>query len=63
MNRFSSAGRSKGSRAPVNVPLLDLVAQYQTIKDDVVAAMMSVVENLVIGKPPLVVSLPATMPL
>jgi dTDP-4-amino-4,6-dideoxygalactose transaminase len=30
---------------PVNVPLLDLVAQYQTIKDDVLAAMMSVIER------------------
>jgi dTDP-4-amino-4,6-dideoxygalactose transaminase len=29
----------------VNVPLLDLVAQYQTIKDDVLAAMMSVIER------------------
>ena len=29
----------------MNVPLLDLVAQYQTIKDDVVAAMMSVIER------------------
>jgi dTDP-4-amino-4,6-dideoxygalactose transaminase len=29
----------------VNVPLLDLVAQYQTIKDDVLAAMMTVIER------------------
>ncbi|HEV8177774.1 MAG TPA: DegT/DnrJ/EryC1/StrS family aminotransferase [Gemmatimonadales bacterium] len=29
----------------MNVPLLDLVAQYQTIKDDVLAAMMSVIER------------------
>jgi dTDP-4-amino-4,6-dideoxygalactose transaminase len=29
----------------VNVPLLDLVAQYQTIKDDVLAAMMAVIER------------------
>jgi dTDP-4-amino-4,6-dideoxygalactose transaminase len=29
----------------VNVPLLDLVAQYQDIKDDVLAAMMKVIER------------------
>lgn len=29
----------------MNVPLLDLVAQYQTIKDDVLAAMMAVIER------------------
>jgi dTDP-4-amino-4,6-dideoxygalactose transaminase len=29
----------------MNVPMLDLVAQYQTIKDDVLAAMMKVVET------------------
>lgn len=29
----------------MNVPLLDLVAQYQTIKDDVLAAMMIVIER------------------
>jgi dTDP-4-amino-4,6-dideoxygalactose transaminase len=29
----------------VTVPLLDLVAQYQTIKDDVLAALMAVVER------------------
>jgi dTDP-4-amino-4,6-dideoxygalactose transaminase len=29
----------------VSVPLLDLVAQYQTIKDDVLAAMMAVIER------------------
>jgi dTDP-4-amino-4,6-dideoxygalactose transaminase len=29
----------------VNVPLLDLVAQYHTIKDDVLAAMMRVIER------------------
>jgi dTDP-4-amino-4,6-dideoxygalactose transaminase len=29
----------------VNVPLLDLVAQYRSIKDDVLAAMMSVIER------------------
>jgi dTDP-4-amino-4,6-dideoxygalactose transaminase len=29
----------------VNVPLLDLVAQYQTIKEDVLAAMMAVIER------------------
>jgi dTDP-4-amino-4,6-dideoxygalactose transaminase len=30
---------------PVNVPLLDLVAQYQGIKDEVLQAMMTVVER------------------
>src|SRR3954469_16669201 len=30
---------------PANVPLLDLVAQYQSIKEDVVAAMMEVIER------------------
>src|SRR6185436_12172464 len=30
---------------PVNVPLLDLVAQYHTIKDDVLAALMRVIER------------------
>ena len=30
---------------PANVPLLDLVAQYQSIKEDVLAAMMAVVER------------------
>ena len=29
----------------MNVPLLDLVAQYHAIKDDVVRAMMTVVER------------------
>jgi dTDP-4-amino-4,6-dideoxygalactose transaminase len=29
----------------VNVPLLDLVAQYQTVKDEVLAAMMAVIER------------------
>jgi dTDP-4-amino-4,6-dideoxygalactose transaminase len=29
----------------VNVPLLDLVAQYRTVKDDVLAAMMRVIER------------------
>jgi dTDP-4-amino-4,6-dideoxygalactose transaminase len=29
----------------VNVPLLDLVAQYQTIKDEVLAAMMAVIDR------------------
>lgn len=29
----------------MNVPLLDLVAQYRTIKDDVLAAMMNVIER------------------
>lgn len=29
----------------MNVPLLDLVAQYQTVKDDVLAAMMAVIER------------------
>lgn len=32
-------------RSQVNVPLLDLVAQYQTIKDEVLAAMMAVIER------------------
>ena len=32
-------------RSPVNVPLLDLVAQYQTIKDEVLAAMLAVIER------------------
>src|SRR6476469_6264545 len=36
-------GRSE--RFPVNVPLLDLVAQYREIKDDVLAAMMQVIER------------------
>src|SRR5258705_7046472 len=31
----------------MNVPMLDLVAQYSTIKDDVLAAMMKVVETQV----------------
>jgi dTDP-4-amino-4,6-dideoxygalactose transaminase len=30
---------------PVSVPLLDLVAQYQNIKDEVLAAMMAVIER------------------
>jgi dTDP-4-amino-4,6-dideoxygalactose transaminase len=30
---------------PVNVPLLDLVAQYRTIKDEILAAMMVVIER------------------
>jgi dTDP-4-amino-4,6-dideoxygalactose transaminase len=29
----------------VTVPLLDLVAQYQTVKDDVLAALMTVIER------------------
>jgi len=29
----------------MNVPMLDLVAQYSTIKDEVLAAMMKVVET------------------
>ena len=29
----------------MNVPLLDLVAQYRTIKDDVLAAVMAVIER------------------
>jgi dTDP-4-amino-4,6-dideoxygalactose transaminase len=36
---------SSPNRSPVNVPLLDLVAQYQTIKDEVLAAMMAVIER------------------
>jgi dTDP-4-amino-4,6-dideoxygalactose transaminase len=31
--------------APVNVPLLDLVAQYRTIKDEVLPAIMAVIER------------------
>lgn len=44
---MTTSGRSGGSKgkAPVNVPLLDLVAQYQTIKDEVLAAMMKVIER------------------
>src|SRR5215208_4216583 len=38
-------GLSSISKGSVNVPLLDLVAQYRTIKDDVLAAMMSVIER------------------
>src|SRR5689334_5119108 len=38
------AGRSKG-QGRVNVPLLDLVAQYRDIKDDVLSAMMKVIER------------------
>ncbi|MEP7228359.1 MAG: DegT/DnrJ/EryC1/StrS family aminotransferase, partial [Gemmatimonadales bacterium] len=29
----------------MNVPLLDLVAQYKTIKDEVLAAMIAVIER------------------
>jgi dTDP-4-amino-4,6-dideoxygalactose transaminase len=41
---------ARGSRASkgsglVNVPLLDLVAQYREIKDDVLAALMAVIER------------------
>src|SRR3954464_5078796 len=38
-------GRFPITAPAMNVPLLDLVAQYRTIKDDVLAAMMSVVER------------------
>jgi len=38
------AWRSKG-QGRVNVPLLDLVAQYRDIKDDVLSAMMKVIER------------------
>src|SRR3954464_13135996 len=38
------AGGGKG-RIVVSVPLLDLVAQYREIKDDVLAAMMGVIER------------------
>src|SRR5918992_805961 len=41
----AEAGGSKGSRPLVNVPLLDLVAQYREIKNDVLAAMMAVIER------------------
>lgn len=43
MTAFPQGG-AKG-QVPVNVPLLDLVAQYQDIKDDVLAAMMKVIER------------------
>jgi dTDP-4-amino-4,6-dideoxygalactose transaminase len=33
------------TRVSVNVPLLDLVAQYRTIKDEVLSAMMAVIER------------------
>lgn len=36
---------SPATGSPVSVPLLDLVAQYQTIKDDVLAALMAVIER------------------
>ena len=41
------SGHTRASKAKglVNVPLLDLVAQYRTIKDDVLAAMMAVIER------------------
>jgi dTDP-4-amino-4,6-dideoxygalactose transaminase len=45
MTAPAAAGRSKGSGPLVHVPLLDLVAQYHTIKDDVLAAMMKVIER------------------
>jgi dTDP-4-amino-4,6-dideoxygalactose transaminase len=45
MTAPAMAGGSKGSGPLVNVPLLDLVAQYRSIKDDVLAAMMSVIER------------------
>ena len=38
-------GRRKRLRGLVSVPLLDLVAQYREIKDEVLAAMMSVIER------------------
>src|SRR5918998_4227143 len=36
---------ASNARVSVNVPLLDLVAQYRTIKDDVLTAMMAVIER------------------
>jgi dTDP-4-amino-4,6-dideoxygalactose transaminase len=45
MTAPATAGGSKGSGPLVNVPLLDLVAQYRAIKDDVLAAMMNVIER------------------
>lgn len=45
MTAPAMAGGSKGSGPLVNVPLLDLVAQYRSIKDDVLAAMMAVIER------------------
>src|SRR5918992_5764101 len=41
----AEAGGSKGSRPLVNVPLLDLIAQYREIKNDVLAAMMAVIQR------------------
>src|SRR5918998_2015293 len=36
---------ASNARVSVNVPLLDLVAQYRTIKDDVLTAMLAVIER------------------
>jgi dTDP-4-amino-4,6-dideoxygalactose transaminase len=44
MARSDDSGALK-TRCLVNVPLLDLVAQYGTIKDDVLSAIMAVIER------------------
>jgi dTDP-4-amino-4,6-dideoxygalactose transaminase len=45
MTAPDTARSEQGIGSPVNVPLLDLVAQYRTIKDDVLRAVMAVVER------------------
>src|SRR5580765_7705224 len=44
-NDRSGPSPEQGIGSLVNVPLLDLVAQYRTIKDDVLAAVMGVIER------------------
>ena len=44
-NDRSGQSAEQGIGSLVNVPLLDLVAQYRTIKDDVLRAVMAVVER------------------
>jgi dTDP-4-amino-4,6-dideoxygalactose transaminase len=44
-NDRSGQSSEQGLGSLVNVPLLDLVAQYQTIKDDVLTAVMGVIER------------------
>ena len=46
----------------MNVPLLDLVAQYRTVKDDVLAAMMRVIERQGFIMGPEVAELEAAVP-